>query len=184
MRTEEGGTDEGRAVLTDTPNDAQHFQFVLCTQSVTAFNLDGAGTLLDHLVDALHRLAVELIFAGLMQAVGRIEDTSAAAGDLLVGETVDLIQKLALARTCIYDMRVRVAEGGHHQSALGIEVRVGIRGHLSHWPEGGNTVAVDEQVRIFQHTCLIHLASLLAQYACGNDTDDLADILNTGLHGG
>ena len=118
-----------------------------------------------------------------MEQVRRIENTSSASGNLLITETAYLIQELPVARAGIYDMRMRIAERRHEQSALRIDIRIRL-GHFVHRSEVGNTVVLHQEIGIAECTRMIHLSALLAQDAFWSNAHYLADILNTSLHGG
>jgi len=47
--------------------------------------------------DAHHRLLEELVLAGVVQALGGVENATAALSDLRVGESVDAVLKLLFA---------------------------------------------------------------------------------------
>ena len=112
-----------------------------------------------------------------MQPVGRVENPPAPAGDLLVREAVDLVQKLLLAASGIDQVRMRIAERGKEHAAPGVHDTVGGDPLLSAAAaEGGDAASVGEQPRVAERLHAVHLRTAQPQPPFALDADDAADI--------
>ena len=86
-----------------------------------------------------------------MQQVGRIEDAAASGRYLLVGQSVDFVQKLAVPAAGIYHVRVAVAEARHHHPAASVyRFFAAAQNDRIHGPEGGNVPVLYPQPGILQ----------------------------------
>ena len=110
MRPEERGPHLQRHAFADAADDAQHLQLVPGRKAVAALDLHAPRTHRRDLAHALHRLRIEFVLRSLVQPVGGVENAPAPPGDLLVRQTVDLVQKLPLAAPGVDQVGVRVAE--------------------------------------------------------------------------
>ena len=183
VRAEESNLDHGGGGGFDAVDDAEHFQLIDGIEPVSALDLDGTGALRDHFTDALHRLAVEFVFRGLVQQVGGVEDTAATGGDLFVRKTVDLVEEFPVAAAGIDDVGVTVAEGGHHQAAFAVDDFVGAgrdgRGGIA---ESGDAPAVHQQPGVGKRSDFVHGRAFLATDACGHDARKRTDVLEQASH--
>ncbi len=169
--------------LADAAYDAQHLQLVFGRESVAALDLDKTRTHGDDLVDALHGLTVELILGCGVQAVGRIEYAAAAPGDLLVAQTVDLVEELLLAAAGIDDMRMRVAERRKEHAAAGIDRFVGIDlRQPAHLTVVGDDALVGDEPRVVERAHGGHVGSRDALATALVDADDRAYVFNQQSH--
>jgi hypothetical protein len=121
MGTKEGADDAQWCRVLDAAYHTQHLQFILSAESVAALDLYGTRSLLYNLLDALHRLSIELVFRQLMQSVGRVEDATTALCYLGIAQAPYLIYKLTLTTVGIDDMGVAVAERREEGAARGVE---------------------------------------------------------------
>ena len=155
VRPEEGGLHAERCRLADVADDAQHLQLVGGVQTVAALYFHGSRPLADYLVDALHGLSVQFVFAQLVQTVGTVQDASATACNLGIAQSANLVDELPLAAAGIDQMGVRVAERGQHGTALGIDDGLGPRGGA--FPKVLHASVLHQQPGVFQYFCLRHL---------------------------
>ena len=117
-----------------------------------------------------------------MEQIGGVEDSASAGGYLLVAQAVDLVDELLLTGSGVADVRVRVAEGRYHHTALCVNhfiLRAGRR-TIGHIPESGDSFALDCEIGVLQGADLVHLGALLAQNAFRNDSDQFADVCDYG----
>ena len=179
MGAEEGGPHFQRCGLADAADHAQHLQLVFGRETVSALDLDAAGSHRRDLPDTLHGLPVELLLGGVVQPVGGVQDPAAAACDLLVGEAVDLVEELLLAAPGIDQMGVRVAERREEHPAFGVGHLVGRHAvERLHASEGGDPLAVGQQPGVVERFQTVHLGAADAQPPFGLNADDAADILD------
>ena len=178
VRPEEGGAHSDGRGLADTADHAQHLQFVCGREAVAALDLDAPRTHADDFADALHGLLVQLVLRGGAEPVGGVENAAAPAGDLLVAQAVDLVQKLLFAAAGIDQMGVRIAERREERPSLGIHRFVGLdRSELRHRSEGRDAPLFGQQPCVGQFGQLGHPGTADALDACGTDADDPGDIL-------
>ena len=183
MGAEERGAHGQRSRLADAADDAQHLQFVFGRKTIAALDLDAARSLRGDLAHALHRLRVKLLFRSFVQQVGRIEDTSAAAGYLLVAQAVDLVEKLPFAASGIDQVGVRVAERRKEHAPCRVDDLVG--GDVAqrvHASERRETAVFSQQPRVVEHAQLVHVGTAAAQTARRFDADDAGDVLHQQSH--
>ncbi len=99
-----------------------------------------------------------------MQPFRGVEDAAAALEDLFVAQTLDFVDVLDLAAARIDDVRVRVAEGGEHELARGVDFldrlldflqNVGVE--VLHPTEILDFVALGEQIGVVNHGKILHL---------------------------
>ena len=81
-------------------------------------------------------------------AGGRIQDTASASGDLLVAQPPDAVFELPFPAAGEDEVRVRIHPGREKQLPVGIDAQIGPRRSFAHRPEGGDTIALDEQESI------------------------------------
>ena len=164
-------------------NDAQHLQLVGRSQPVAALDLHGTRPHGGDLADTPHRLAVELLFGGAVQQVGGIEDAPAAAGDLLVGQAVDLVEELLFAAPGVDQVGVRVAERRKEHAPCRVDDLVG--GDVAqrvHASERRETAVFGQQPRVVERAQLVHVGAAAAQTARRFDADDAGDVLHQQSH--
>jgi hypothetical protein len=179
MGAEEGGADGHGRLLGHAADDAQHLQFVFRGEAVTAFDFGGTRSRFHHLPQARHGFFVEFLFAGRVQAVCRVEDATAAAGDLLVGETVDLVHELAFAASGVDDVRVRVAEGGQYDASAGVDLFVRPPfGQLFHRSVGGDEAVLGGQVGVPDGLQAFHVGARDTCASAFVDTGERAYVLD------
>ena len=180
---EEGGADQGGGGRLDAVDDAQHFHFVDRVEAVAALDFKGAGSLGDHFVDTLHRLAEEFVFGSLVQQVGGVEDAAAVRRDLLVGEAPDFIEELAVAAAGIDDMGVAVAESRHQQAAFAVDDLVGAaRRRLIPAAEPGNPAVLDQQPGVVDRPDLVHRRPFLADDTRRHNASKTTDVAKQPSH--
>ena len=100
-----------------------------------------------------------------MQQVSGIEDSTSAPRNLLVAQSVNLVDELALSAACEDDVRMRVAPRWQHHSAFRVDSLVeGARRHSV-----GNTTERSEATVLNGQPCVVdsverrHLFALQAQ---------------------
>ena len=186
MCAEEVGLHGQRSRLLDASDHAKHLQLILHCQSVAALDFDGSGTHGHDLTDSYHRLFVEVVFRGVVQQIGRVEDSAATCCDLLIAQSGNLVPELTVAATCIHDMCVAVTERRHHNSSLSVDVFSVIHNSTATLIAGGggvlNTTAtaiiraelgnssiLNDQVSILNalhgvHLCTFQLSHISRQY--------------------
>ena len=183
MRPEERGAHLQRHAFADAADDAQHLQFVFGRQSVAALDLHAPRAHRRDLAHTLHRLRIEFVLRSCMQQGGGIEDSPAPTGDLLVRQTVDLVQKLPFAASGVDQMGVRVAERRKEHAPFGIDDLVG--GDVAqgvHASEGRETAVVSQQPRVVERVQFVHVGAAVAQTARRFDADDAGDVLHQQFH--
>ena len=159
MGTQKSGNNFQWGGFLDATDDAQHLQFVLGVQSVATLYFNGSRPLTDDLVDAHHGAFEEFVLTQLMQAVGTVQDASAATGYLGIAEPLNFVDELVLTALGIDEVGVGVAERRQHQPATGIDdATVGGegRGIVGRTPVLEASV-FDEQPRIFFLFQMAHL---------------------------
>ena len=179
---QEGGADQGGGGRLDAVDDAQHLEFVHGVEAVPALDLDGAGTLGNHLVHARHGLPEEFIFGGLVQQVGGVEDAAAPGRDLFVGKPPDLVEEFPVPAAGIDDVGVAVAESRHQQAAAAVDDFLGpIARHIV--ARAGavasvveNPAVFDPQPGVVDRPDLVHRRAFFAQDACRHDACKRSDV--------
>ena len=148
MCPQEGGPNGQRAQFLEPADHPQHLQLGGDGEAVAAFDLDGARPVPDHFLQAVQGLFDQFFFGRVLQAGGRIQDTASASGDLLVAQPPDAVFELPFPAAGEDEVRVRVHPGREKQLPVGIDAQIGPRRSFAHRPEGGDTVALDEQESI------------------------------------
>ena len=151
--SQEGTLHGGRDAPFDAVNDPQHLHLALGAQAVAALDLKGYGAFVHHFLHAHHGLAEELVLGGLVQKVRRVEDSAAPRRYLLIGQAVDLVQKLAVAAPGIDQVRVAVAEARHDHAALGVDRFFASLRMTGSRSEVGDAAVIDGNPGVFQHAC-------------------------------
>ena len=183
MRPEERGPHLQRHAFADAADDAQHLQLVPGRKAVAALDLHAPRTHRRDLAHALHRLRIEFVLRSLVQPVGGVENAPAPPGDLLVRQTVDLVQKLPLAAPGVDQVGVRVAERRKEHASCRVDDLVG--GDVAqrvHASERRETAVFSQQPRVVERAQLVHVGAAAAQTARRFDADDAGDVLHQQSH--
>jgi len=118
-----------------------------------------------------------------VQPVGGIENAPAPPGDLLVRQTVDLVQKLPLAAPGVDQVGVRVAERRKEHAPCRVDDLVG--GDVAqrvHASERRETAVFSQQPQRVERAQLVHVGAAAAQTARRFDADDAGDVLHQQSH--
>ena len=148
MSTKESGYDAYGQSFFHPPDHTKHLQFVVGVKTVTALDFNTSRALEHHLAGSCHRLLIELVLRHRVQQVGRIEDATATAGNLGIAHATNLIDKLCLAASRIYDVGVGVAPRGQHHASCGIHLHIYMlttRCPVGHQSERGDAAVFHQQ---------------------------------------
>ena len=177
MGTEEGGHDaEGRMGLYAL-GDTQNFQLILGRQSVARLDFHASCAFLPDFLGTAHGLLEEVLLARLVETVGRIEDATAAGGNLGVGQSLEFVLKLLLTAACPDQVGVAVAEARHDECALSVDDLCALRQLRRHAVRAKiqDFVVLDGEPCVCHRLYAGHLLSRLAQLSVG-DATELGDV--------
>ena len=163
MGTEEGGHDAEWRMGLYTLGDTQNFQLILGRQSVARLDFHTSCAFLPDFLGTAHGLLEKVLLARLVETVGRIEDATAAGGNLGVGQSLEFVLKLLLTAACPDQVGVAVAEA-----------RRQLRRHASR-AEIQDFVVLDGEPCVCHRLYAGHLLSRLAQLSVG-DATELGDV--------
>ena len=110
MGSEESRPDFHRQGGSEPADYAEHLEFVLRIQTVTAFDFQCSRAHVHHFDGTLERLSEQLFFGSFMQQVCRVQDAASPGCYLFVCQSVDLVPEFSVAGAGIDYMRVGVAE--------------------------------------------------------------------------
>ena len=109
-------------------------------------------------------MLVEFVLTEFVQAVGTVQDATAAAGNLGITQAVDFVDKLLLTAAGIHDVRVRIAETGQHGTALSVEdFHIGVKyGQRIHGTKFHKLAVLTQQIGILEGLELSHFGPFAA----------------------
>ena len=177
MGTEEGGHDAEWRMGLYALGDTQNFQLILGRQSVARLDFHTSCAFLPDLLGTAHGLLEEVLLARLVETVGRIEDATAAGGNLGIGQSLEFVLKLLLTAACPDQVGMAVAEARHDEGALSVDdlcVLHQLRRHAAR-AEIQDFVVLDGDPCVCHRLYAGHLLSRLAQLSVG-DATELGDV--------
>ncbi len=112
MCAQEGGFDiEGRSLF-QFFDHAQHLQFAFYREAVATLDLYGGGAEVADLFEAFPGFVEQVIFGGVVELAGRVEDAASFGRDLRITHAFDLVYKLFFAAGSKHEVCMAIAPGG------------------------------------------------------------------------